>query len=466
MTEQAKEFFINKYGKKHESTINSLVAKLQGQRKVSAQDMHDIDEQLKSIVRSVSRPGTSIPVHHEQSRPTSALSYMPSPKAFVPAHLPFKVRPGHLQQLQAEASGVGAPDMWGAIARFERKKFEDQEIQSARDRAEKILEYRQQLDQQLRESAEKKEAELRDLEDRRLAMAQERQLFQADEAANRAAAQARVDQALHWSNEALNHRHQQQRQEELRREREHQLLVAAFEQEKLDLLNEKRLKQEEAKRTAELFREAAIKAEQDKKMRKISEQMEAVEMAKELAAEMDRREKIRDDALQKRRNRIKSIANSLGKDLGDKQKLAAEIEEVRLNKYLKQTQQQNAIEDKRRLDKIKSDHATVKSVLDAQVRAKEAARMAQAEESKRQYERIKTETSLHAEQMRLEQEKRKLARQKQDEVLIAQMTMKTLSTADDVMNRDGRNRDVVINKGILRLMKEEGVELETVGKLI
>jgi hypothetical protein len=71
-----------------------------------------------------------------------------------------------------------------------------------------------------------------------------------------------------------------------------------------------------------------------------------------------------------------------------------------------------------------------------------------------------------AAQAKREAEARVQARKQQDDFLVAQMTLNTLSTKDDRMNRDGKNKEVLVNKGILRLMKQEGVDLPIVAKLI
>ena len=143
-----------------------------------------------------------------------------------------------------------------------------------------------------------------------------------------------------------------------------------------------------------------------------------------------------------------------------------EAEAARLERYLKESELRSAAEEARRKEKIKNDAADVKATLDAQMQAKRAAQLAEQEASRMQYETIKKEVREDAERSKREAEERLHARRKQDEILVAQMTLNTLSTADDVMNRDGKNREAVVNRGILRLMKQEGVELETVTKFI
>jgi hypothetical protein len=108
----------------------------------------------------------------------------------------------------------------------------------------------------------------------------------------------------------------------------------------------------------------------------------------------------------------------------------------------------------------------VKATLDGQIKEREAKRLAEKEESRLLSEKIRAEAIEQDMQAKREVQARVQARKKQDDFLIAQMTFNTLSTKDDRMNRDGKNKDVIVNRGILRLMKQEGADLATVTKLI
>jgi hypothetical protein len=82
----------------------------------------------------------------------------------------------------------------------------------------------------------------------------------------------------------------------------------------------------EAKRRAEISRKAAVDAEHAKIARRKAEIDEAARLARMQLEDLERREKARTDALEERKKRIQRIAGSIGKDLGDKQRLEAQAE--------------------------------------------------------------------------------------------------------------------------------------------
>ncbi|KAF4661229.1 Syntaxin-1A [Perkinsus chesapeaki] len=377
-----------------------------------------------------------------------------------------KQRPFHLQRAQAAKAGLGIipVDQYELIVQYDSHMHSIEERERIRMEKKKKEDYKNALDAQMsvKHGITAKETAAREGE--RLAMLEAREQSRRDDEKRAALMKQKRLEMIQAAQEAERSIQRRQRREMAEKEAERKEGLERMQREAREAaVEEKRRAAANRRRIMDINQD--IKDAIDAKQKAKKEEAEQAEiLIKQQASEANEKAKI--DALNKLKDRIKQISNTIGKAVGDENKKREEEEDRRLEAHLRAAEiaSRKADADKRsRQEKAKKD---MLDTLAQQVQEKAELRKLEANSNKLQG-KVSREMALEALRKEAEEEEdRKRMRANMDKELEKQIRFVNLTTEEDRMDADLQRRELEFNQPLFRQMASRKFKEEKTNKLL
>ncbi|KAF4653645.1 hypothetical protein FOZ61_008852 [Perkinsus olseni] len=482
-----RERLLAKFGKSKESVIDPVLKSYNG-RAIDLTEYRKIENLVANTIRDARRKGGRNAIEDATAAARAAVSDVSSrndPRLKPVVELP-KQRPFHLQKMQAASAGktMNAAGQYDLIVQYDSYMHAVEEKDRLQSEKQKKEEYRKALDSQMMAKRAGMANEAQKREEERLAMLGAKEEFKRDSERRATRMKQKKLAMIQEADEAQRSIQRRRRREMAEREAERQESLQRMQRETAEAaMEERKRKAANDKRLNEINEN--IKDAIERKRRARQEEAELAEiLAKQQAgtqphsptrgshlalpqiAAAEANEKAKADALERLSNRIKQIAQTIGKSVGDENKRREEEEDRRLQAHLHAAElaSRKAEADKRaRQEKAKRD---MLDMLSQQVQEKMQLRRFEDTVNKRQGEEYRKMAIAALEDEVEEHRQRRRRRADMDKELEKQICFTNLTTEEDRMEVDLQRRELELNQPLFRRMAAQRYKEKECAKLL
>jgi hypothetical protein len=200
-------------------------------------------------------------------------------------------------------------DHWDMILRYDRAKYEDEELTRMRGRRGGQAEYRMELDRQMDEIRERREEGIREKEQEREIMLMEEQRRKADDEAHEKNLEAKKNKLNDFMTEMLGGKERREKRAKARDRRDRdELLDRLAAEDEIDRIQKMQARERQQRRAVET-REMLKEVTQRKAEQKAADAARDKAMVKRYIAELDEKEAAKKAAMDAKMERMMAIAN-------------------------------------------------------------------------------------------------------------------------------------------------------------